>query len=45
LKRIAKGPQVPYPELVTVEPELVIRHSTFKAPPLKQATETPRIHK
>jgi DNA-binding LacI/PurR family transcriptional regulator len=42
LKRIAKGPQVPYPELVTVEPELVIRHSTFKAPPLKQATETQR---
>jgi DNA-binding LacI/PurR family transcriptional regulator len=42
LKRIANGPQVSYPELVTVEPELVIRHSTFKAPPLKQATETQR---
>ncbi len=37
LRRIAKGSQFPYPELVTVEPELVIRQSTFQAPSLKPA--------
>jgi DNA-binding LacI/PurR family transcriptional regulator len=31
LKRIANGAQAPYPELVTVEPELVIRQSTRTA--------------
>jgi DNA-binding LacI/PurR family transcriptional regulator len=42
LRRISKGPQAPYPELVTVEPELVIRQSTHQAPPLKQAKEVQR---
>jgi DNA-binding LacI/PurR family transcriptional regulator len=42
LRRIAKGPQGPYPELVTVEPELVIRQSTHQAPTQKPATETQR---
>jgi DNA-binding LacI/PurR family transcriptional regulator len=37
LRRIAKGSQFPYPELVTVEPELVIRQSTFEASSLKPA--------
>lgn len=31
-RRIANGPQAPFPELVTVEPELVIRQSTTKSP-------------
>jgi len=33
LRRIANGPSAPYPKVVTVEPELVIRQSTGKAPP------------
>ena len=32
LLRIADGPQANFPELVTVEPELVIRQSTARAP-------------
>ena len=32
LRRIADGPQARFPELVTVEPELVIRQSTARAP-------------
>ena len=32
LRRIADGPQARFPELVTVEPELVIRQSTAMAP-------------
>ncbi|MBO0800573.1 MAG: LacI family DNA-binding transcriptional regulator, partial [Blastocatellia bacterium] len=31
LRRIANGAQAPYPELVTVEPELVVRQSTSRA--------------
>lgn len=31
LERIAKGPQAPFPEIVTVEPELVVRQSTARA--------------
>jgi LacI family transcriptional regulator len=31
LRRITNGPQAPFPELVTVEPELVIRQSTAEA--------------
>jgi DNA-binding LacI/PurR family transcriptional regulator len=33
LRRIANGPQAPFPELVTVEPELTIRQSTARAMP------------
>ena len=32
LRRIADGPQARFPELVTVEPELVIRQSSARAP-------------
>jgi LacI family transcriptional regulator len=32
LKRIAGGPESEYPEILTVEPELVIRQSTSEAP-------------
>jgi len=32
LQRIANGAHAPYPEMVTVEPELVIRQSTSQAP-------------
>lgn len=32
LRRIANGPDVSYPKFLTVEPELVIRQSTAKAP-------------
>jgi LacI family transcriptional regulator len=32
LARIAKGPDATFPELVTVEPELIIRQSTARAP-------------
>jgi DNA-binding LacI/PurR family transcriptional regulator len=32
LRRIASGPDAVYPKFLTVEPELVIRHSTAKAP-------------
>jgi len=31
LKRIAKGPAEPFPEIVMVEPELIVRHSTAPA--------------
>lgn len=31
LRRIANGPQAPFPELVTVEPELIIRQSTAQS--------------
>lgn len=31
MRRLAKGPNAPYPKLVTVEPELVIRQSTAPA--------------
>jgi LacI family transcriptional regulator len=37
LWRIANGPEAPFPELVTVEPELVIRQSTARAHPLSKA--------
>src|SRR5215471_1579919 len=32
LMRIANGPNAPYPKVLTVEPELVVRQSTAKAP-------------
>ena len=32
LERVVSDPGVPYPKLVTVEPELVVRQSTAKAP-------------
>jgi DNA-binding LacI/PurR family transcriptional regulator len=32
LRRIANGPAASYPKFLTVEPELVIRQSTAKAP-------------
>ncbi|MGH9766253.1 MAG: LacI family DNA-binding transcriptional regulator [Blastocatellia bacterium] len=31
LERITKGPEAPFPEIVTVEPELVVRQSTARA--------------
>lgn len=31
LRRIANGPAAPYPKVITVEPELVVRQSTTKA--------------
>lgn len=37
LKRIAGGPEAEYPEILTVEPELVIRQSTSEAPRLVAA--------
>jgi DNA-binding LacI/PurR family transcriptional regulator len=36
LLRIADGPQARFPELVTVEPELVIRQSTARPPTTSQ---------
>ncbi len=39
LKRIANGPQAPYPEIVVVEPELVIRQSTA---PARQLSTSPK---
>jgi LacI family transcriptional regulator len=32
LKRIANGPNAPYPKVLTVEPELVVRQSTGRCP-------------
>ena len=42
LQRIANGAQTPYPELVTVEPELIIRQSTNQAPLRQRAGEPER---
>ena len=42
LRRIANGPHAPYPELVTVEPELVIRQSTALARPVNKPGHRPR---
>lgn len=33
LRRIANGPTAPYPKVITVEPELIVRQSTAKALP------------
>jgi len=41
LQRIANGPAAPYPELLMVEPELIVRQSTAEA--RGAVTATPRL--